>query len=132
MCHRKLLATRACFRKVLGFQEQAVADLQHLADTRPDVANAESSAAFNLAYFSSQFYGPKPEYLDAARNIRRSLEALDQRPRDLRRLLAKMGLTPIFQPPGTCDPHPNHHAYPHLPRELAIVRRTTHGCADVT
>jgi transposase InsO family protein len=31
--------------------------------------------------------------------------------RRVRRLMAKMGLSPIYQQPGTSDPHPEHRIY---------------------
>lgn len=50
----------------------------------------------------------------------------------VRRLMAKMGLTPIYQRPRTSDPHPQHRVYPYLLRKLAIERLNHVWCADVT
>lgn len=50
----------------------------------------------------------------------------------VRRLMAKMGLTPIYQRPRTSDPHPQHRVYPYLLRRLAIERPNHVWCADVT
>lgn len=47
--------------------------------------------------------------------------------RRARRLMAKMGLTPIYQRPRTSDPHPKHRVYPYLLRELVIERPTICG-----
>ncbi len=52
--------------------------------------------------------------------------------RRARRLMAKMGLTPIYQRPRTSDPHPQHRIYPYLLRKLAIERPNHVWCADVT
>lgn len=52
--------------------------------------------------------------------------------RRAQRLMAKMGLTPIYQRPRTSDPHPQHQVYPYLLRELAITRPNQVWCADVT
>ena len=52
--------------------------------------------------------------------------------RRARRLMAKMGLTPIDQRPRTSDPHPQHRVYPYLLRKLAIDRLNHVWCADVT
>lgn len=52
--------------------------------------------------------------------------------RRARRLMAKMGPTPIYQRPRTSDPHPQHRVYPYLLRKLAIERPNHVWCADVT
>lgn len=43
--------------------------------------------------------------------------------RRVRRLMAKMGLAPIYQRPRTSDPHPEHRIYPYLLRDLDIIQR---------
>jgi putative transposase len=48
------------------------------------------------------------------------------------RLMAKMGLTPIYQRPRTSDPQPQHRVYPYLLRKLAIERPNHVWCADLT
>src|SRR4051794_32954247 len=40
----------------------------------------------------------------------------------IRRLMAKMGLAPIYQRPRTTVPNPAHRVFPHLLRDLAIER----------
>jgi putative transposase len=52
--------------------------------------------------------------------------------RRVRRLMAKMGLSPIYQRPRTSDPNPQHRIYPYLLRHLAIERPNHVWCADVT
>ena len=47
-------------------------------------------------------------------------------------MMAKMGLTPIYQRPRTSDPHPQHRVYPYLLRKLAIERPNHVWCIDVT
>ena len=91
---------------------------------------------------SSYYYAPVPEtdetlalmtvidttFLDCpwygsrqmARHLRRN--GRDVGRRRVRRLMAKMGLTPIYQRPRTSDPHPQHRVYPYLLRKLAIER----------
>jgi tetratricopeptide (TPR) repeat protein len=89
--HRKLLSSRASFLKFLGYQERAIRDLQQLVETsRPEQASIERPQRFNLAYYSFQFYGPKPEYLAATRQFLQEEEAEGKRSREGRRLMAKM------------------------------------------
>jgi len=52
--------------------------------------------------------------------------------RRARRLMATMGLTPIYQRPRTSDRHPQHRAYPDLLRKLTIEQPSHIWCADVT
>ena len=49
----------------------------------------------------------------------------------VRRLMAKIGLTPIYQRPRTSDPHPQHPRYRHLLRGLRIERPNDVWCADI-
>jgi hypothetical protein len=101
---------------------------------------------------SSYYYAPVPEtdetlalmrVIDAAfldmpwygsrqmvRHLRRN--GYDVGRRRVRRLMAKMGLSPIYQRPRTSDPHPQHRVYPYLLRKLAIERPNHVWCADVT
>jgi putative transposase len=50
----------------------------------------------------------------------------------IRRLMAKMGLAPIYQRPRTTVPHPEHQIYSYLLREMAITRPNQAWCADIT
>ncbi len=101
---------------------------------------------------SSYYYAPVPEteetlalmrVIDAAfldmpwygsrqmvRHLRR--DGHDVGRRRVRRLMAKMGLAPIYQRPRTSDPHPSHRIYPYLLRKLAIERPNHVWCADIT
>lgn len=101
---------------------------------------------------SSYYYAPAPEaeetlalmrVIDAAfldmpwygsrqmvRHLRR--EGHDVGRRRVRRLMARMGLSAIYQRPRTSDPHPQHRIYPYLLRKLAIEQPNHVWCADVT
>jgi putative transposase len=50
----------------------------------------------------------------------------------VRRLMAKMGLEPIYQRPRTTVPHPEHKIWPYLLRNLTIDRPDQAWCADIT
>ena len=54
----------------------------------------------------------------------------------VRRLMAKMGLTPIYQRPRTTVPHPEHRVFPYLLRDLlrdlVVERPNQVWCADIT
>jgi len=50
----------------------------------------------------------------------------------VRRLMRKMGLTPIYQPPKTSQPHPEHKVYSYLLNGLEIARPNQVWCADIT
>src|SRR6478752_1687035 len=50
----------------------------------------------------------------------------------IRRLMARMGLEPIYQRPRTTVPHPEHQIYPYLLREMVIERPNQVWCADIT
>jgi len=65
-----------------------------------------------------------------ARHLRRAGHEVGRR--RARRLMAKMGLTPLYQRPRTSDPHPQHRVYPDLLRKLVIDRPNHVWCADVT
>jgi len=50
----------------------------------------------------------------------------------VRRLMARTGLTPIYQRPRTTVPHPMRQIYPYLLREIVIDRPNQVWCADIT
>ena len=50
----------------------------------------------------------------------------------IRRLMAKMGLAPIYQRPRTTVPNPEHRVFPYLLRDLVIDRPNQVWCADIT
>ena len=49
----------------------------------------------------------------------------------IRRLMAKMGLAPIYQRPRTTVPNPEHQIFPYLLREMVIDRPNQVWCADI-
>jgi putative transposase len=49
-----------------------------------------------------------------------------------RRLMALMGLVPIYQRPRTTVPNPEHRIYPYLLRDLVVDRPNQVWCSDIT
>src|SRR6478736_10000905 len=65
-----------------------------------------------------------------ARHLRREGYTVGRK--RIRRLMAKMGLAPIYQRPRTTVPNPEHRVFPYLLRDLAIDRPNQVWCADIT
>lgn len=80
----------------------------------------------DAAFLDMPWYGSR----QMVRHLRR--QGHDVGRRRVRLLMAKMGLSPIYQRPRTSDPHPQHRVYPYLLRGLAIERPNQVWCADVT
>jgi putative transposase len=77
-------------------------------------------------FLETPWYGSR----QMARHLRREGYAVGRK--RVRRLMAKMGLAPIYQRPRTTVPHPEHRVYPYLLRDLAIDRPNQVWCADLT
>ena len=65
-----------------------------------------------------------------SRHLRRLGHAVGRK--RVRRLMARMGLAPIYQRPRTTVPHPEHRIYPYLLRNLVVDRPNQVWCADIT
>jgi putative transposase len=65
-----------------------------------------------------------------ARHLRREGYTVGRK--RVRRLMARMGLEPIYQRPRTTIPHLDHRIYPYLLREMVIDRPNQVWCADLT
>ena len=50
----------------------------------------------------------------------------------VRRLMRKMGLTPVYSKPNTSKPNPQHRIYPYLLRGVRIDQPNQVWCADIT
>ena len=83
-------------------------------------------AEIDTVFMDCPWYGSR----QMARHLQRLGRAVGRR--RVRRLMAKMGLAPIYQRPRTSDPHPEHRIYPYLLRNLEITRPNHVWCADVT
>lgn len=77
-------------------------------------------------FLETPFYGAR----QMARHLRRRGHVVGRK--RVRRLMAKMGLTAIYQKPRTSEPHPAHRTYKYLLRHLAINRPNHVWCADIT
>jgi putative transposase len=65
-----------------------------------------------------------------ARHLRREGYGVGRK--RVRRLMARMGLAPIYQRPRTTVPHPEHRVWPYLLRDLVVDRPNQVWCADIT
>jgi putative transposase len=83
-------------------------------------------ALIDRQFLEAPWYGSR----QMARWLRRQGHAVGRH--RVRRLMRKMGLTPIYQPPKTSQPHPRHKVYPYLLKGLEIVRANHVWCADIT
>ena len=83
-------------------------------------------ALIDASFLDHPWYGSR----QMARHLQRLGHAVGRR--RVRRLMAKMGLSPIYQRPRTSDPHPEHRIYPYLLRDLEITRPNQVWCADIT
>jgi putative transposase len=88
--------------------------------------NLELMRLVDRQFLETPWYGSRP----MARHLRREGYAVGRK--RVRRLMAKMGLEPIYQRPRTTVPHPEHQVYPYLLRELVIERPNQVWCADIT
>ena len=77
-------------------------------------------------FLQTPWYGSR----QMARHLRREGYTVGRK--RIRRLMAKMGLMPIYQRPRTTVPHSDHQVYPYLLRELVIERPNQVWCADIT
>jgi len=96
---------------------------------RPADETAENLALMRLIdaqFLETPWYGSR----QMARHLRRDGHAVGRK--RVRRLMATMGLMPIYQRPRTTVPHPEHRIYPYLLRGVAVERPNQVWCADIT
>lgn len=77
-------------------------------------------------FLKTPWYGSR----QMARHLRREGYMVGRK--RVRRLMAKIGLAPIYQRPRTTVPHPEHRIHPYLLRNLVIDRPNQVWCADIT
>ena len=88
--------------------------------------NLELMRLIDAQFLETPWYGAR----QMARHLRREGYAIGRQ--RIRRLMAKMGLAPIYQRPRTTVPNPEHQIFPYLLRDLAIDRPNQVWCADIT
>ena len=77
-------------------------------------------------FLETPWYGSR----QMARHLRREGHEVGRK--RVRRLMAVMGLAPIYQRPRTTAPNPAHRIYPYLLRDVAVDRPNQVWCADIT
>jgi putative transposase len=80
----------------------------------------------DIQFLGTPWYGSR----QMTRHLRREGYTVGRK--RVRRLMARMGLQPIYQRPRTTIPHPGHRIYPYLLRDLVIDRPNQVWCADIT
>ncbi|WP_120010869.1 IS3 family transposase [Teichococcus vastitatis] len=88
--------------------------------------NLELMRLIDAQFLETPWYGSR----QMARHLRREGYTVGRK--RMRRLMARMGLVPIYQRPRTTVPHPEHRVFPYLLRELVIDRPNQVWCADLT
>ena len=79
----------------------------------------------DVQFLETPWYGSR----QMARHLRREGYTVGRK--RMRRLMARMGLEPIYQRPRTTIPHPGHRIYPYLLRDMVIDRPNQVWCADI-
>ena len=88
--------------------------------------NLELMRLIDAQFLETPWYGSR----QMARHLRRKGCAVGRK--RVRRLMARMGLAPIYQRPRTSTPHPEHQVFPYLLRGMVIDRPNQVWCADIT
>jgi len=96
---------------------------------QPVGETAESLALMRVIdaqFLETPWYGSR----QMARHLRRDGHKVGRK--RVRRLMALMGLAPIYQRPRTTVPHPEHRIHPYLLRGLVVDRPNQVWCTDIT
>jgi putative transposase len=88
--------------------------------------NLDLMRLIDAQFLEAPWYGAR----QMARHLRREGYVVGRK--RIRRLMAKMGLAPIYQRPRTTVPNPEHRVFPYLLRDLVIDRANQVWCADIT
>ena len=96
---------------------------------RPAGETAENLALIRLIdaqFLEAPWYGSRL----MARHLRSEGHLVGRK--RVRRLMALMGLAPIYQRPRTTVPHPEHRVWPYLLRDVVVDQPDQVWCADLT
>jgi putative transposase len=85
--------------------------------------NLELMRIIDEAFMETPWYGSR----QMARHLRRQCWCVGRK--RIRRLMRKIGLSPIYEAPKTNEPHPQHRIYPYRLRALNIERPDQVLCA---
>jgi putative transposase len=118
--HRHLSVVRQCALVSIG------RSTFYRAPAPETVENLLLMRLLDEQFLETPWYGSR----QMARHLRRHGHAVGRK--RVRRLMATMGLTPIYQRPRTTVPHPEHRIYPYLLRNLVVDRPNQVWCADIT
>jgi len=88
--------------------------------------NLELMRLVDAQFLETPWYGSR----QMARHLRRDGHMVGRK--RVLRLMARMGLAPIYQRPRTTVPHPGHRVWPYLLRDLVVERPNQVWCADIT
>ena len=118
--HPKLSVSRQC----------ALVGISRSAFYRPPKGESPLNLALmrviDAQFLETPWYGSR----QMARHLRREGYVVGRK--RIRRLMAKMGLSAVYQKPRTTVPHPEHRTWPYLLRNLVIDRPDQVWCADIT
>jgi putative transposase len=88
--------------------------------------NLELMRLIDARFLEAPWYGSRR----MARHLRREGHVVGRK--RIRRLMARMGLAPVYQRPRTSTPHPEHRVFPYLLRDMTIDCPDQVWCADIT
>jgi transposase-like protein len=105
--------------QIAAWKREAIEKLAKVFDDKGaeiQANRAESEATLRLMRLIDEQFLETPWYgsRQMARHLRRNGWCVGRH--RIRRLMAKMGLAPIYQHPKTSEPHPRHKVYPYLLR----------------
>ena len=108
--HRRLSIARQC--ELVGIARSSF----YYMGTGESLLNLELMRKIDEQFMRTPWYGSR----QMARCLRRQGYPVGRK--RIRRLMRKMGVTPVYQVPRTSKPHPEHRIYPYLLRNLTIDR----------
>mgnify|MGYP000332375783 CR=1 FL=1 len=118
--HPKLSLSRQC--ALVGISRSAF----YAPSKGESPLNLSLMRVIDAQFLETPWYGSR----QMARHLRRQGHVVGRK--RVRRLMAKMGLSAVYQKPRTTVPHPEHRTWPYLLRNVVIDRPDQVWCADIT